>query len=391
MEHSPYRIGIDAQAIGTNFSGNEVYIKNVIKNLDRGSRFDYHLFVNKNFNYAGDFTGTDWKLLEFKTRSPFIRLPFEFPGLIRREKLDLLHVQYTAPYFADCPIVSTIHDISFEHYPEFFTKKEASLLKVGIRKTAKEAAKIITVSEYSKQDMIDTYGVPAEKIVVTYNSIDEAFRAVPDPARLAAIRGKYGIEGDYVLAVGNLQPRKNIPRLLEAYKRIRLENPDIRAKLVVVGRKAWMFDGIFQTLTDFPYLKDVILTDYVPQEDLPLLYSAAEVFVYPSIFEGFGLPVLESMACGTPVVTSNTSCLPEIAGGAAVLVNPLDEDEIAAGIVKLLRDPKARQDYMARGLARSQDFSWEATGRATSEVYASVLEERRARRASKPKAQAAAH
>ena len=175
MEHSPYRIGIDAQAIGTNFSGNEVYIKNVIKNLDRSSRFDYRLFVNKNFNYAGDFTGTDWKLLEFKTRSPFIRLPFEFPGLIRREKLDLLHVQYTAPYFADCPIVSTIHDISFEHYPEFFTKKEASLLKVGIRKTAKEAAKIITVSEYSKQDMIDTYGVPAEKIVVTYNSIDEAF------------------------------------------------------------------------------------------------------------------------------------------------------------------------------------------------------------------------
>jgi len=383
MERKPYRIGIDAQAIGTNFSGNEVYIKNVIKNLDRHSRFDYRLFVNKNYNYAGDFTGTNWKTLEFKTRSPFLRLPIEFPRLIRREKLDLLHVQYTAPYFADCPIVSTIHDISFEHYPEFFTRKEASFLKVGIRKTAKEAARIITVSDYSKQDMIDTYRVPEERIVVTYNSIDEAFRAVPTSAQLAEVRQKYGIEGEYILAVGNLQPRKNIPRLLEAYKRIRLENADIRAKLVVVGRKAWMFEGIFQSLADFPFLKDVILTDYVPKEDLPLLYNAASVFVYPSIFEGFGLPVLESMACGTPVVTSNTSCLPEIAGGAAVLVDPLKEDDIAAGIVKLLREPKTRQAYIAKGLARAQDFSWEKTGRQTSAIYESVLEERSARRATR--------
>ncbi|WNQ10831.1 glycosyltransferase family 1 protein [Paenibacillus aurantius] len=367
------RIGIDAQAVGTNFSGNEIYIKNVIKHLGGHDRFEYVLFVNENYNYAGDFTDSSLRMTRFKSRSPFIRLPIEFPYKINRESLDLLHVQYTGPFFASCPVVSTIHDISFEHYPEYFTKKEAVLLKYGVRKTAKEAAKIITVSEYSKQDIIDTYGVPEDKVAVTYNSIDTSFQVEKDAAKVEAVRSKYGIEGEYVLAVGNLQPRKNIPRLLQAYRSIRDGNPNVTDKLVIVGRKAWLFDSIFDALKGFKYIQDVIITDYVPKEDLPLLYNGAKLFVYPSIFEGFGLPVLEAMACGAPVVTSNTSCLPEIAGGAALLTDPFRTEDIAGGILKLLTDSRLRQEYSRKGLARAGEFSWEKTARQTMDIYASVV------------------
>lgn len=367
------RVGIDAQAIGTNFSGNEIYIKNVIQNLSSAEQFEYVLFVNKNYNYAGDFTHSDYRLNQFKTRSPFLRLPFEFPFRISTEKLDVLHVQYTAPLFASCPVVTTIHDISFEHYPEYFTKKERAFLKVGVRQTAKSAAKIITVSEYSKRDIMETYKIPEDKVKVTYNSIDQSFRVIDDKRQLENVAAKYGIGGDYILAVGNLQPRKNIPRLLQAYRRLREDHPDITAKLVVVGRKAWLYESIFEELKGFRYVDDVILTDYVPKEDLPLLYNAAKLFVYPSIFEGFGLPVLESMACGTPVITSKTSCLPEIAGNAAVLVDPFQVEDIAEAMSRLLSSNTKLIEHSTKGLLRAQEFSWEKTGRQTMDIYRSVV------------------
>lgn len=368
-----FNIGIDAQAVGTNLSGNEIYIRNIIDNLPEESSIEYTLFLNKKYNYLGDDFGNRHHRVFFQAKSPFLRLPFEFPYLLLKEKLDLLHVQYTAPLFANCPIVTTIHDISYEHYPELFTKKEALLLSYGIQNTAKKAAKILTVSEYSKQDLIDTYHIPEEKIVVTYNSIDESFRLLEDQGKIAQMKEKYKIAGDYILAVGNLQPRKNIVRLLEAYKNLRLENKNITEKLVIVGKKAWLYTDIFQKIADFAYIDDVIITGYVPQEDLPVLYNGAKIFVYPSLFEGFGLPVLEAMACGAPVVTSNVSSLPEVSGDAAVLIDPYQVDAIADGIYQLLHQPQLYEECRRKGLERAGQFSWKKTAEKTVDVYKSIL------------------
>ena len=368
-----YRIGIDAQAVGTNLSGNEIYIRNVINHLPEDSTLNYSLFLNPKFNYLGDDFGSKYERIFFKTKNPFIRLPLEFPYLLMKNKLDLLHVQYTAPMMANCPIVSTIHDISYEHYPELFTKKEATFLHYGIKNTAKRAAKIITVSEFSKQDIVETYHIPEKKIVVTYNSIDESFKVIDDQERMNDIKRKYEIDGDYILAVGNLQPRKNIPRLLEAYKRLRLENKNREEKLVIVGKKAWLYSDIFKKLEGFEYIQDVILTGYVPQEELPVLYNGAKLFVYPSLFEGFGLPVLEAMACGVPVVTSNVSSLPEVSGDAAILIDPYQVDEIGNGMYQLLNQPSLYEECSEKGLERAKQFSWRKTAEKTVDVYRSIL------------------
>ena len=255
----------------------------------------------------------------------------EFPIRTLRDDLDLLHVQYTAPIFTNCPVITTIHDISFEHYPEYFTRKEVLFLKQGVRRTAALASKIITVSEYLL-DLMETYKIPSEKIVVTYNSIDNSFKVINNTEKISLMRDRLNIQDDFILAVGNSELRKNIPRLLEAYRKIRLENTDFKLKLVIEGRKAWLYEEIFKIMNGFDFMEDVILTGFVSNEDLPLLYNAASLFVYPSLFEGFGLPIIESMACGTPVVTSNTSCLPEIADGAALLADPFSMESIAENI-----------------------------------------------------------
>ena len=369
-----FTIGIDAQAVGTNLSGNEIYIRNVIDHLPEDPSLNYSLFLNQKFNYLGDDFGSKYKRIFFKTKNPFLRLPLEFPFLLMKNKVDLLHVQYTAPLIVNCPLVTTIHDISYEHYPELFTKKEALFLSYGIQNTAKRAAKIITVSEYSKHDLMETYKIPDDKIVVTYNSIDESFKVIHDPVRIKQIKDKYEIgDADYILAVGNLQPRKNIVRLLEAYKKLRLENINMKEKLVIVGKKAWMFSEIFKKLEGFPYIKDVILTGYVPQNELPILYNGARLFVYPSLFEGFGLPVLEAMACGVPVVTSNVSSLPEVSGDAALLIDPYQVEGIADGMYQLLNQPSLYEACRLKGIQRANQFSWRKTAEKTVEVYKSIL------------------
>jgi glycosyltransferase involved in cell wall biosynthesis len=267
-------------------------------------------------------------------------------------------------------VVATIHDLAFEHMPETFTRRGSMQLKLTVRRTAKRAARIATVSEYSRQDLIRTYKLSPEKVAVTYNGIESHFTPQPASSEEAVeTRRRFNISRDFLLAVGSLQPRKNLVRLIRAYAVLRRENSGFTPQLVIVGRKLWLADEIFAEVRRQRWAEDVILTGYVADEDLPKLYRAATAFVYPSLFEGFGLPPVEAMACGTPVVTSNVSSLPEIVGDAAILIDPCDEQALAAALLRIVNDQPLRARLREQGIVQAAKFTWRAAAEKTLQLY----------------------
>jgi glycosyltransferase involved in cell wall biosynthesis len=372
-------VGIDAHAIGAKQGGNETYIRNLIAalaELDGENR--YTLFFT-NARAAEEWRG---RYANFVVRlllppTPLVRMPVALAFELRRRPVDLLHVQYTAPPFCPVPVVATIHDLAFEHLPETFTRRGHMQLRLTVRRTARRAARIITVSEFSRQDLIRTYRLPPEKIVVTHNGAESHFTPQPSSHREAIeVRSRFGIERDYLLAVGSIQPRKNLVRLLRAYTKLRSEHPDFKLQLVIVGRKLWLASQVFTELKRHPWARDVIVTGYVADEELPGLYRAATALVYPSIFEGFGLPPLEALACGTPVVTSNTSSLPEVVGEAALKIDPYDEAAIARAMLTIAHDEQLRARLRAAGIVRARQFSWRAAAEKTLMLYRSLVNPR---------------
>jgi glycosyltransferase involved in cell wall biosynthesis len=262
--------------------------------------------------------------------------PAALPLLARRERVDVLHCPgYRAPLRAPMPVVVTVHDLAVLRYPEVFPRWSRTYSRATLRPILRNAARVIAVSELTKRDLVELLAVPDERIRVVPNAVDAVFS--PEGPRA---------EGDYVLAVGTLEPRKNLPRLVEAMRGLDLE-------LRVVGPRGW--GGVA-----------VRSLGYVPDDELARLYRGAACLAYPSLYEGFGIPVLEAMACGTPVVTSAGSAMAEVAAGAAVLVDPLDPDAIAAGI----REAIERRDELSRaGVERARAFTWDAAAALTADVY----------------------
>lgn len=372
-------IGIDAHAIGARQGGNETYIRHLIlalARIDRQNRYRIYLASREAGAwwrewFAGNAPNFEVRMIPPPT--PLVRAPVALALELRRHPVDLLHVQYTAPPFCPVPVVATIHDLAFEHYPETFTRRGSWQLRLTVRRTARLAARIATVSNYSRDDLLRTYGLPPARVAVTWNGVDEGFRPLPETmadqiSEAEALRRRYGIDGPYILALGSLQPRKNLPRLIRAYAGLR-QRRATEARLVIVGRELWLTGGIFEEVKREPWARDVIFTGYAPDEDLPALYRQARLLVYPSIFEGFGLPPVEAMACGTPVVASNAGSLPEICGDAARLVDPLDEESIAAGIHDLLTDEGLRQRLRAAGIEQVRRYDWRDTALRTLELY----------------------
>ena len=252
--------------------------------------------------------------------------------------------------------------------------------------------RIITVSEHAKREIMACYAIPADKIAVTYEAAGEQYRPITDPAALQTVRTKYGIpNGPFILALGNLQPRKNIRRLVEAFARVvnseqttvkngqSFQNadhcslPTVHCSLVIAGKAQWRESEIFQAVRDRGLEDAVILPGYVDDADLPALYSAATVFVYPSLYEGFGLPPLEAMACGTPVISSNAASLPEVVSDAALSIDPTDIDALAQALVEVLSSPERHEDLRQRGLRRVAQFSWDRCAAETLSVYREAL------------------
>jgi len=370
------RIGIDAHAIGAQQGGNETYIRNLIKSLaeiDGDNRYIIYLANARaaaqwRDEFTNQYTNFSVKLLPPPT--PLVRVPVFLAYELFRRPVDVLHVQYTAPPFCRIPVVATIHDLAFERMPETFTRRGSFQLKLTVRRTAKKAARIVTVSEYSRQDLLSIYKLPPEKVVVTYNGIESCFTPRPSfPNEAEEVRGRFGISRDFLLAVGSLQPRKNLVRLIRAYAKLRSEREGFTQQLVIVGRKLWLAHEIFDEVKKQRWADDVILTGYVADEDLPSLYRAARAFVYPSLFEGFGLPPLEAMACGTPAVTSGVSSLPEVTGDAALLIDPNDEQALANALIEIVNDERLRAELREKGIAQAKKFTWRDAAEKTLKLY----------------------
>jgi glycosyltransferase involved in cell wall biosynthesis len=273
--------------------------------------------------------------------------------------------------------VVTIHDLVSFLFPQTVPRKYAVYMRLMTRLAVRSADRIIAVSGATRDDLRTVLGVPDDKVVVIHEAVGPEFAAPAEPAALAAVTRRYGIRPPYCLFVGNLEPRKNLSRLIEAFGLLRVRSVGAGAagappQLVLAGTRGWLYSGIFATVEAQGGAPDIVFTGYVPPADLPLLYAGAACFVFPSLYEGFGLPVLEAMAAGTPVVASRVGAIPEVAGDAALLVDARRPAELAEALETVLTDPALRARLVARGRVRARSFTWEAVARQTLAAYEAV-------------------
>ncbi len=283
--------------------------------------------------------------------------------------MDLLHSPaFVGPLASDCPFVITVHDLSFLFYPQGFRRLNRSYLQSFTRFSVRRAQRVIAVSESTKRDLVQQYGLSPNNVDVVHNGVDPSFRPLPAD-QVVAFRKDRGLPERFILFVGTLEPRKNVVRLVEAYAQLGKGRPP----LMLIGGKGWFYDEIFARVEALNLSGEVKYVGYVEADELPLWYNAADLFVYPSLYEGFGLPPLEAMACGTAVITSTASSLPEVVGKAGILVDPTDSEALAAAMEQVLADKGVQQQMQVAGLAQAQNFSWEKTARRTVATYRRAL------------------
>lgn len=300
-----------------------------------------------------EFRRPNVRLVHMPHRSAPVRLLAQLPWLQWRHGIDLLHMQYRLPFIRVGPCACTVHDLLFETHPQFFPKGFVRQSRITYRIAVRNAALLFAVSQFSKGELTRLYGVDADRIAVTYNGVDRS-RFYPGPGGEDVVAA-LGLEpGNYLLTVGRLEPRKNHTTLVKAYAGLGPSAP----RLVIVGQRDFHFDGVLQTIRDLGLSDRVLLLENVRDEVLPAVMRHAMVFVYPAFAEGFGMPVAEAMASGVPVITSNTTSLPEVAGDAAQLVDPTSVTQLQAAMERLLQDPSLRARSVAAGLAQMQLFDW---------------------------------
>ena len=289
--------------------------------------------------------------------------------------VDVFHSpDFTLPPVWRARTVLTVHDLSFLRVPECFTGALRRYLEQVVPRSVRRADQVIADSESTKRDLVELLGTPAGKVTVIYSGVEPRFRPIADQSTLEAVRRRYNLPERFILSVGTLQPRKNFITLIEAFSRLKLEDGGWRLedgglKLVIVGGRGWLYEEIFSRVEALGLQGEVLFPGFVADEHLPVLYNLAEVFALPSLYEGFGLPPLEAMACGTPVVTSNASSLPEVVGDAGLMVEPMDVEGLAAAIGCVLEDGDLRREMVHRGLARAREFTWGRAARQLLEVY----------------------
>jgi glycosyltransferase involved in cell wall biosynthesis len=292
------------------------------------------------------------------------------PALEIVDRLALFHSQYICPPVSAVPEIVSIHDVLFETHPDLFAGAFSRVSVSLIRRSARRARRVLTGSEFSRRSILEQYGLPEERVVTIPDAVDgDRFRPLAEKkeGELIRVKDRYKLEHPYILNVGRIEPRKNLVRLIRAFRRAR-EKVDSRLQLILVGKKDFRFDEIDKEIGSGPDT-GVRMLGPVPDEDLPALYNLASLFAFPSLVEGFGMPVLESMACGTPVVSSRRGSLPEVGGDAVSWVEPEDEDAIALAIELILTDTDRAARLRKAGLERARRFSWESTARRTLEIY----------------------
>lgn len=293
-------------------------------------------------------------------------LSLEF--LLRRSKPDVFFSPtHYLPIFSPLKSTISILDISYIRYPELFRKSDLNHLTKWTRYSVGKAKRVFTISQASKDDIIEEYGISRDRVVVTYPGIKQVTSDKRQETSMKDWKEKYGIEGQYILFVGTLQPRKNISRLIEAFSRLKND-----IKLVIVGNKGWLYEEILGAPKKFNIEDRVKFLDFVPDEDLPSFYKNAVCFVLPSLYEGFGLPVLEAMKYGCPVITSNVSSLPEAGGDAALYVDPLDAEDIKKNLELIIQNSELRKELIKKGYEQVKKFSWEKTARETLKALVEI-------------------
>ncbi len=385
------KIGIDIRNIGKNRTGDEVVFLNLVRELLKVDGEDeYLLFLDGR---------TEEELAELKSRlgvsdrnrARFVNLPAKnkfdwnlwwLPRYLRSCEVDLYHTQYIVPFFVPkrTKVVTHIHDVSFRAYPEYISWSDRWLLNALIPRSLRRADMIVAPSEFTKQEIEKYYGVPSEKITVVYNAVAPDFFGEgsnmkvgpePDEVRISNVRQKYRLPEKFILYVGTLQPRKNIPVLLEALDRLRREKAHESIRLVLVGnRKGHHFDSrIDETISRLGMEDRVVFPGFVDQTDLPILVGLASVFVFPSKYEGFGIPILEAMSRGVPVVASDIPALREAGGDAAIFVDPDSANDFSSALARILESSDLRESIRKRGYVRSGHFSWEESARDLLVMY----------------------
>lgn len=362
------RIGIDARLLAYRRGGISNYIRHLLSALAAlDPETDYHVLRHRR-DPTRQEAGGNFRRVTMRTPCHHRWERWALGVEIAPLRLDLLHSpDFIPPAFGARHFVITVHDLNFLYFPQFLTAESRRYYNDQIAWAVTRADHILAVSETTRADLMCLLGVPAEKVTVTYEGVGPAFRPLP-PERVEETLAHYGLQRGYLLFVGTVEPRKNLSGLFTAY-RLLLDRGEFPGPLVIAGSRGWLYDEIDRQVEALHLQKYIRFLSYVPDADLPPLYNGAALLVMPSFYEGFGLPVLEAMACGTPVLISDRGSLPEVAGDAAVVVNPEDPEEIAAGIVRLLGDPQLRSRLRERGLARASRFSWADTARCTLQVY----------------------
>jgi glycosyltransferase involved in cell wall biosynthesis len=311
------------------------------------------------------------------TVNPALRVLWEqiaFPRALHHDRITLLHGPINAlPLGWAGPSVVTILDLTFMLIPDAIRRASRAYLRWMVRSSARRAGQIITISESTRRDVIRLLGAPPERVTRVYCGVDNRFTPEPASAAGTALRERVGLPGEFILYLGTIEPRKNLSRLIDAYTMLRRRDAT-RLPLVLAGGRGWGDDEIVQKARANEFATDIYLPGFVPEPEIPLWYNAATLFVYPSEYEGFGLPPLEALACGVPVVASNASSLPEVLGDAAVLVDPTSVEAIADGIQRVLDDGALRSRLIARGPEQARRFSWRQMAEETLAVYRAVLD-----------------
>jgi len=366
------RIAIDARKLHD--FGIGTYTRNLLRHLARlDPDTEYVLLCQEADLGIASQLGRNFRTVLEPSPNYSVREQVHVPWVLHRERVDVFHApHYVLPPLIRCRSVVTIHDCIHLMFPQYLPNRAAYLYaKASMWTAAHRSDRILTVSEASKRDILHFFNVPAEKIVVVYNAIDERFWVEPAREDVNRVRERYQLDHPFVLYVGNIKPHKNLVRLIEAFNELWRHGFD-DLKLLIIGDEISKLPALRRAVHRHKLHKQVRFLGYLPDETLAILYRLAAVFVFPSLYEGFGLPPLEAMASGAPVVTSNVSSLPEVAGDAAVLVDPYDVASIVDGMRRVLTDPVLADELRRKGPIRAREFSWERSVARTRDVYHQV-------------------
>ncbi len=369
------KVGFDIRPLIFTQAGIRTYLYNLIAGLARAGGCRLELFICAP-------SRIDWKAISADISEDVVRLPhlsdawgrfwetFLLPAAVSRTRCDLFHGgRFFVPRRLSCPSIVSIHDVAFKRFPQFVTPRAFRYFDDAVSSSARRAAKIIVPSGATASDLQTFYGVPETKISVVYEAAGGEFSGKRDADRIGSIKQKLGIKDRFILSVGTIEPRKNYLNLIQAYALLKSARD---LPLVICGGSGWLCRDVFETVERLGLKQRVIFAGHVDDVDLAQLYSACELFVFPSFYEGFGLPVLEALQCGACVVASATSSIKELFGNCIYQFRPEDPGSIAEAMERVLSDEALRSRLVSDGKKRARDFSWDAAARATLSVYRSV-------------------